>query len=255
LQEQKCPNDSGCVGPPITPGDAAPDGNLVLGDAGSCAFQYSGEPRSGPAQGNVVELDSSALDIRNAPFMYYYGTTPLSHGSVRVEIERSGCGLATGLANPDGSFSVEGTAVGDVSVRLVPIDRPDLITTIHHFEDDPRLEYPILTRAALDDIFAMLDPATTPEPNKPQVLVNFILYYNGAPLAGATFSSGTNGKLLYDGGGPEAGPLGIGASVNGVARPYPGNTTSLTIHNLNNTRQTVYVSVAQGAVSMIRVEP
>jgi hypothetical protein len=213
-------------------------------------------PRNGPAQGRVVELDVPALDIRNSPHWLYYGSTPLGSGSVRVDIESDGCSLATGLAMADGTFSVDGTVVGNVSVRLVPIDRPDLITTIHHLIDDnPENEYPILTRAALDGILAGLVPAMTAEADKAQVIVNFILNFNGAPIEGATFSSGTIGTMAYDG-DLKAGPLGLGAAVNGTAKPYPGENTTLTIHNLNrDSRQTVYVGVAQDAVSLIHVEP
>jgi hypothetical protein len=251
VQEQPCPFDGSCAGPPIKH-DAGPNGQP--GDAGSCPFSSFGEPRNGPARGRVVELDEPTLDIRNSPHWLYYGSTPLGDGSVRVEIERDGCGLAESLANADGTFAVEGTVVGNVSVRLVPIGRPDLITTIHHLLDVPEDEYPILTRAALDGILAKLNPALTAEPDKSQVIVNFIYNFNAAPLKGATFSSGTTGTLAYDG-DLMGGPLGLGAAVNGTARPYPGENTTLTIHNLNGSRQTVYVGVAQDAVSLIHVEP
>jgi hypothetical protein len=256
IQEQACDyaDAAACHGPPIPGVDAAPVGSGQP-DAGACPIWSGGEPRQGPAVGKVVELDETWLSLRNAPFMHYYGTTPLGSGSISVEIEQPGCGLVSGLANPDGSFSIEGTAIGNVSVRLVPKDRDDLITTIHHLSDDPRFEYPILTRAALDGILTALDPRVTRELDKVQVIVNFILKYTGAPLADATFSSGTSGPILYDGGGLAGGPDGLGVSVNGTAKPYPGNVTSVTIHNLNDTRQTIYVAVAQDAVSFIYAEP
>lgn len=252
LQEQPCPFDGSCVGPPINH-DPPPDGQAP-GDAGSCLLGYHGALRSGPAQGKVVVLGDPKLDIRTEPHPRYYGGTPISSGSVMVEIEVDGCALASAFAKDDGTFSIEGTAESDVSVRLVPINSPDLITTIHHLLDDPGAEYPILTRAALDGILATLTPAVTPEPDKSQVIVNFVLNFTGAPLAGATFTSGTFGTLAYDG-DQKAGPLGYGAALNGTAMPYPGNHTTLTIHNLNGSRQTVYVAVAQDAVSLIHVEP
>jgi hypothetical protein len=263
-QEQTCPYDdaAACHAPQI------PDAAVVRSDAvarsdaqpgagggAGCDLGLRTEPRDGPAVGHVAELDETWLSLRAAPVLGYYGTTPLGSGSVKVEIDAPGCSLATGMANADGSFSIDGTAANDVSVRLVPIDRDDLITTIHQLGTDPRLEYPILTRAALAKIIAALDPALKPEPDKAQVIVNFILKYTGAPLAEATFSSGTNGTILYDGGGMAGGPDGLGVSVNGTAKPYPGNMTSVTIHNLNGTKQDQHVGVAQDAVSFVHAEP
>lgn len=252
VQEGTCPyaDAAACQSPQIS------DGAVVRNDGGnSCDFGFRTDARDGPAVGHVAELDETWLSLRAAPVLGYYGTTPVSSGSVRVEIEAPGCGLATGVADADGTFSIDGTAASDVSVRLVPIDRPDLITTIHQLGSDPRLEYPILTRGALEKIIATLDPALVPEPDKAQVIVNFILKYTGAPLADATFTSETNGTIRYDGGGLAGGPDGLGVSVNGTAKPYPGNTASVTIHNLNDTRQEQHVGVAQDAVSFIHAEP
>jgi hypothetical protein len=251
LQEQQCAEGPGCIGSGGK--DAAPNGDAAPPQA--CPFVNVGELRGGPARGKVVELDDPTLALHDAPFRRPYYATPLSGGTVSVEIERDNCELATGLANADGTFAVEGTAVGEVSIRLVPIDRPDLITTIHHYKgDDPRLEYAILTRASLDGIFAMLDPGATPDPTSGQIIVTFLYNFNAAPIPGATFSTGLSGEIVYDG-DLKAGKLGLGAALNVPTKPYPGEASSVTIHALDRTRPTSYVSVAQDAVSIIHAYP
>jgi hypothetical protein len=198
----------------------------------------------------VVELADPTFPLRNSPRLIYYGSTPLD-GVATVEIERDGCSLATGVTNADGSFSIDGTALGDVSVRIrPPADRPDLITTIHHFRGDPLIAYPILTRAALAAFFEAMYPGATPKPDRGHIIVNFVLAFNAAPIAGARFSAPGFGEIVYDGLN-ESGDLGLGAALNVIAKPYPGAASSVTIYDLDDSKHDDYVGVAQDAVSFV----
>jgi hypothetical protein len=226
--------------------DAAP-----TGDAAPCLFSYEGPPRNGPAEGIVVELNDPTLPFAVYPTPHYEATTPLSHGSVSVEIERDGCGLATGVTKEDGSFSVEGTATGDVSIRLVPIDRPDLITTIHHFGGARAdIQYPILTRAALDGFFQAVAPDMTLETDRAQILASFINPVTGGVGDGATIGAGALGATRYDG-AAQTGSLGLAGVLNVKSKSYPGQVVSFSVHAPNGTDKTEYAAIAADAVSLI----
>lgn len=245
LQELPCPLDGGCNGPRTSIRDAAPDR-----DGAPCVPSFIGNPRSGPAEGVVVELDDPTIPLIFDPRLEYATTIPLRRGTISVEIERVGCGLATGLTDPTGKFSVPGAAAGDVSVRLRPVDRPDLITTIHHLYPSSGIQYPILTRAALDGLFMLTNPDLTPDPTKGQIVVSIIDRTFGNMLPGGTISTPTPGTIAYDG-ATATGPLGVGAVLNAAVDPYPGNQTTVTGYYAPALPPTAYVAVAQDAVSLI----
>jgi hypothetical protein len=203
-------------------------------------------------------LDDPTIPLIRDSGLRYASTVPLAHGTVSVEIERTGCGIVTGITDPDGKYSVEGAAYGNVSIRLRPIDRPDLITTIHHLADSNGIEYPILTRAALEGVFAATNAPGTPDPAKAQIVLSFFDHRvpPGIPVSGGTIvSTGARGTIAYEDANA-SGSLGLAAVVNAATEPYPGETTSITaLFPGAPSPSPGYVAIAPDAVSLILVGP
>jgi len=214
---------------------------------------FAGLPRNGLAEGVVVELDDPTIPLIFDPKLEYATTIPLRRGTISVEIERVGCGVAKGLTDANGKFSVTGAAAGDVSIRLRPVDRPDLITTIHHLSSANGIQYPILTRSALDGLFALTNPGSVPDPTKGQIVASIVdaRFPPGFSLAGGTVTTPARGTIAYDG-SAATGPLGLAAVLNAPADPYPGNKTTVTGH-YQSVQSTAYAAIAQDAVSLIIV--
>jgi len=237
--------DAGEVGSGGSPGQGDDAGAVD-----TCLPKTPGRsPRGEPLRATVVMLDDPLPHLGAG--VLFQNTEPLV-GKVRVEVEKPGCGLASALTDPDGNFEVEGAANGEVFYRFVPVDSPHLTTTISRASVNG-VPYPILTRAAVDGMFAATAPALFPDPERGHVAVTFLSPGTPpAPYSGGTID-GTSWTVGYDG-ALTTGAKGLGVLLNAEVGPYPGTRIDVTGVLGNGSDVTQSVPVAEDAVTFVLVQ-
>ncbi len=196
-------------------------------DAGECVPKWGGDRRQTPLRGTVVELDDPTFTIAADNPVRFAATTALKGGTIRVEAEKPGCGLASTVALADGSYTLEGAGTGEIFLRLVPIDRPDLMPSLMAAPDVDGVNVPIVSRRSVARLLDTVLPGVLPNPRNAQVVVSFVdvaTPFRGLPGGSVAAPSGT---IAYDGAGHTTGSLGLGVVVNSEAAPYPGNRIRL----------------------------
>jgi hypothetical protein len=192
----------------------------------ACLPKFAGVARTEPIRGTVQELDDPTFAIAPEPLVRFARATPLGAGSVSVEAEKPSCGLASTTTQADGTYVLEGAASGAVFLRLVPVGRPDLMTTIVSAPADSGITVPVVSRRAVRDLLSMVAPGSEPNPQKAQILMSFIAIGDIlGSLPGGTITASV-GKIAYDG-SEATGPLGLAVAANADAPDYPGGRTEV----------------------------